>query len=438
MTTTQSPPRDVPFIPAPQSIAETGLEPSLVADLILKAVYLQGRAAGRDIADFLALPFRVIQEGLEFLRREQYCEILPGSGTSEQSYRYTLTSRGADKVAEVMERSAYVGPAPVPLRVYVEAVRYQSVRGAALSPRELEAALGDLVLSRRTLRTLGPAINSGRSVLLFGAPGNGKSTVAERLGRMLPGNVLIPYAVEANGHIIRVFDPRIHVAVESPEEENGDGNGGLTAGVERRRDRRWIKSQRPMVVAGGELTLQNLELLYDQTSKFYVAPLQMKANNGVLLVDDFGRQLIRPKELLNRWIVPLEKGWDYLSFQTGETVSIPFDCLIVFSTNMPPRQLGDEAFLRRIRHKVLIPNPTRSEFEEIFRRTAQRMRVPMEEDALQYLIETYYVAQGREFRGCHARDIIELMLDIARFEGVPPRVDRESIDRACAAYFIEE
>ena len=282
---------------------------------------------------------------------------------------------------------------------------------------------------------LGPAVNSGRSMLLYGGSGNGKSTITAAIGRMLPGEVLIPYAVDINGIIVKVFDPRVHQ--EIPERAAGAArehrqcNGG-----ERRRDRRWVVARRPMITAGGELTLKELELRYSPQSQFYIAPLQWKANSGILIVDDFGRQMISTKELLNRWIVPMEERIDHLSLHTGDMVEVPFDVLLIFSTNLHPSQLGDEAFFRRIRHKIEIPDPTREQFLEILSRVCQQREMPFDADAATHLVDTYYDRLGRGFKGCHPRDIVELMSDICAYHGETPVFTRRYLDQAAYSYFV--
>ena len=430
-----------PFISQPRKAEETGLDFGLLLDLCLKTIYYNGRPAARYIASQMALSFNVVEELLHFLKREQFCEVTGSTGLGEQNYNYALTAKGAEKAEEVLERGRYVGPAPVPFAQYVEVLGRQSVKKLVIDRERALRALDELVLDVQTLEAVGPAVNSGKAVLLYGGSGNGKSTMAKAIGGMLDGEVLVPHAIEVNGHIVKVFDHRTHEEVAPPliierrlpetEEEV------LPSGRERRRDRRWAMVRRPVVMAGGELTLRDLELRYDPVSKFYVAPLQVKANGGVLVIDDFGRQIVQPRELLNRWIVPMDKGWDNLMLQTGESVEVPFDVLLVFSTNLPPAQLGDEAFFRRIRHKVEVTNPTREHFLEILRRACANSRVPYSEAGAAYLIERHYETSGRPFRGCHPGDIVELVEDIAHFRGVEPRLEPELLDVACASYFVD-
>ncbi len=429
------------FIPQPRSVEETGLDFGLLLDLCVKTIYYGGRPAARQIAAQMALSFNAVEELLRFLKREQYCEVAGSAGLSEQNYNYTLTSKGVDKAEEALERSRYVGPAPVPFDRYIDVLERQSVKKLTIESERAMRALDELVLDQRTLQAVGPAVNSGKAVLLYGPSGNGKSTMAKAIGNMMQGEILVPHAVEVNGQIIKIYDPHTHEVVEVPppveRRQHDAADDALPTGFERRRDRRWVMVRRPLVVAGGELTLRDLEMRHDPVSKFYVAPLQVKANGGVLVIDDFGRQIVQPRELLNRWIVPMDKGWDNLTLHTGESIEVPFDVLLVFSTNIPPAQLGDEAFFRRIRHKVEVPNPTEENFLEILRRACAASGLPYSEEGAAHLVQRHYQATGRPFRGCHPRDIVELIQDIARFRGIEPRLDPELIDVACASYFVD-
>ena len=433
-------PRQAPFVPQPQTIEETGLDFGLLLDLCIKTMYYIGRPQARVISSQLGLAFRIVQEILTFLKREQLCEVVGSAGLGEQNYQYTLTGKGAEKAEEVLARGRYVGRAPIPFQKYLEFLERQSVKRLAVTREEVERVLSNLVLSERTLRSVGPAINSGKAMLLYGGSGNGKSTMARAIGAMLDGEVLVPYAIEINGQIIKVFDARIHEEVETtlPFERRSDDDGNaLPNGLERRRDQRWALVRRPVVMAGGELTLRDLELRFDPVSKLYMAPLQVKANGGALVIDDFGRQLVQPRELLNRWIVPMDKGSDHLTLQTGESIEIPFDVLLVFSTNLPPAQLGDEAFFRRIHHKIEIPNPTREEFLQILELVCRERDVTFSQEGASYLLEHHYAETGRPLRGCHPRDLMELVEDIARYRGRAPALETDLIDLACESYFVD-
>jgi predicted ATPase with chaperone activity len=424
-----------PFVPQPQTIDETGLDFSMILDLVIKAVYFAGRPAARQIAAQIALPFPVVDEVLAFMKREQMAEVVGSSGMGEQLYQYSLSAKGMEKAEEALSRNHYVGPAPVPFELYLDVLKAQSIRNIRLTPESVKRAVSHLVLDDSVTEALGPAVNSGRSMLIYGGSGNGKSTITGAVGRMLPGEVLIPYAIDINGIIVKLFDPRIHqeIAPEKPDRRSMEPNG---ASSERRRDRRWVVARRPMITAGGELTLAELELKYSQQSKFYIAPLQWKANSGIMIVDDFGRQMIQPKELLNRWIVPMEERVDHLALHTGDIVEVPFDCLLIFSTNLHPSQLGDEAFFRRIRHKLEIPDPTREQFLEILSRVCQQREMPVDPEAAHYLVDKYYTRLDRGFKGCHPRDIVEIIGDICVFHGDRPVFDRRYLDQAAHSYFV--
>jgi predicted ATPase with chaperone activity len=425
------------FAPAaPRTIEDTGLSVGFLADLVLKVLYFEGYISGYEVADAVRLPFKNITDRiLEFLKRDRFIEVKGSSGGAyaEAAYEYVITGIGIERAREILDRSQYAGPAPVTLDSYKAAIRKQALQNLAVSPRQVRNALSHLVLSERVLDQIGPAVNSSRSIFLFGHPGNGKTTIAEAVGFMiLQDEMVIPHAVEVNGQVIKVFDAVSHKAI-SDEELN---KHGLLGDIPRL-DRRWIRIRRPVVVTGGELTLESLDLNWDSVKKYYEAPLQMKANGGMFLIDDFGRQKIRPRDLLNRWIVPLEKRFDYLTLQTGNVIQIPFDMLIIFATNLEPRDLVDEAFLRRIRHKIDIQDPTFDEYREIFKRVARSRSVAYEEQILTHLLQDYYVKSNRELRACHPRDILDHLTDIARFQGISPQLTRELIDQACEGYFVD-
>jgi predicted ATPase with chaperone activity len=425
-----------PFVPQPQTIEETGLDFSLILDLVVKSIYFAGRPSGRQIAGQLALAFSVVDEVLAFMKREQLAEIVGSSGMGEQLYQYTLTGKGLEKAEEALSRNHYLGPAPVSFDAYLGVLQRQSIRNVRITPEGVDEALTDLVLDGAVSAALGPAVNSGRTMLLYGGSGNGKSTITHAIGRMLPGEALIPYAIDLNGVIVKVFDPRVHDEISPEKQMERRAADRSYGGPERRRDRRWVIARRPMITAGGELTLKDLELRYSPQSQFYIAPLQWKANSGILIVDDFGRQMIQPKELLNRWIVPMEERVDHLSLHTGDVVEVPFDVLLIFSTNLEPSQLGDEAFFRRIRHKIEIPDPSREQFLEILARICQQREIALDPQAALYLVEHYYERMDRGFKGCHPRDIVELVVDICSYHGEPPSFTRRHLDAACHSYFV--
>ena len=424
-----------PWVSQPQTIEETGLDFSMILDLVVKAIYFAGRPAARQVAAQIALPFSVVDEVFAFLKREQLAEVVGSAGMGEQLYQYSLSGKGLEKAEEALARNHYIGPAPVPFEVYLQVLKMQSIREMRVTPQVVDTALSHLVLDDAVCEALGPAVNSGRSMLLYGGSGNGKSTITGAIGKMLPGEVLIPYAVDINGIIVKVFDPRVHNEIPTEQQERR-GSAENANGGERRRDRRWVVARRPMITAGGELTLKELELRYSPQSQFYIAPLQWKANSGILIVDDFGRQMISTKELLNRWIVPMEERIDHLSLHTGDMVEVPFDVLLIFSTNLHPSQLGDEAFFRRIRHKIEIPDPSREQFLEILSRVCQQREIPFDPAAGLYLVDAYYDRLGRGFKGCHPRDIVDLMVDICVYHGEQPAFTRRYMDQAAHSYFV--
>jgi hypothetical protein len=424
------------FLPEPTSVDETGLDYGLILDLCLKTIYSIGRPPARVVCERMCLPFKVMEGALEFLRRQEYLEIVGSTGVNEQDYQYSLTSKGQHKTQEVLEANHYIGPTPVPFDFYTDVVSKQSVAHIEATPENLARAFQKLVLHPETVQQLGTAVGSGRSIFIYGPPGNGKSTVAECLVSLLSDQVLIPYAVEAFGQIIRVHDPRVHLSGDAPVVSQVDDNE-ITQAPDGR-DKRWEQSYRPLIIGGGEITMADLELRYSAVGKFYVAPAQVKANNGVLVIDDFGRQVVRPEEMLNRWMIPMDRRIDHLTLQTGETLTVPFDVMLLFATNLQPSQLGDEAFFRRIRHKIRISDPTEEEFRRILRMVAAERSIAYDEETAEYLIEAHYKQLGRPFRGVHPRDLFDLMEDMARYQGSAPVFDRTWVDRACRSYFVED
>ena len=416
---------EIPLPPEPQSVEQTGLSISFLADLALKTLYLRGQMTMSELATSLGLPItNVTDKVMEFLKGERLVEIRGGTGLSSAGYQFVIVDRGSEKAQEALNRSGYVGKAPVPLATYIAAVQRQTVSNITVSQEELARAFAHMVIPRETLGQLGPAINSGRSIFLFGPPGNGKTTIAEVLVSLLRGEVVLPYAVEVDQQVIKVYDQVYHRAALDP-----------VVADRLRFDHRWVVSKRPIVMTGGELTLETLDLIYDETSKFYEAPFQMKANGGIFMVDDFGRQRVSPKDLLNRWIVPLEKRVDYLTLHTGKKIEIPFDMLIVFSTNLDPADLVDEAFLRRIRYKIGIEAPTVAQYEEIFKRMCARKEIEYRADALSQIL-AHYRRKNLGLRSCHPRDILEQLHDTARFLGRPAELSPDLIDMACESYFV--
>ena len=410
--------------PRVNSIEDTGIDSSFISELLLKHIYFGGVIAGAALATNMCLPYyQVVQTLLESLKTQNFIEVRGSAGVLSTTYRYALTDKGQNKVKEAFERSTYAGPCPVTLQDYTFAVKRQSIRTVVVTREELSAAFAGLVFSQQTLDQIGPAINSGRSIFLFGPPGNGKTTIAEVSATLLGGNIYVPYAILVEGQIIRVYDEAHHHRVSETDPELID--------------QRWVLSKRPVVVVGGELTLNELDLQLSEESRVYEAPLQMKANAGMFLIDDFGRQQISPRALLNRWIIPLERRIDYLTLITGNKLQIPFDELLIFSTNLDPKDLMDDAFLRRIRYKIHIQPPTIDEFREIFKRTCAQRSIDYNESALGYIYNEYYVKLGLQLRSCHPRDLLDQLMDIARYLRVKPMLAKELIDLACKSYFVK-
>jgi predicted ATPase with chaperone activity len=415
----------------PMSVAELGLDGGMVRDLTLKFLYYRGRMTRTELADELKVSGPVMEEILQSLTHDSLLMVMGSEGTSSAAYQYAITQKGVDRAEAAIARGGYVGPVPVPLQDYIDQVKAQTVVDAEVAREEVIRALGGLVLAEETVGRIGRAASSRKPTLLYGASGNGKTTAVLTLGTVVGGNVRIPYAIEVVGQVVHLFDPSKHVAID-----DSAGEVDYDDLLRPRTDKRWVTISRPVIWAGGELTRHSLELVYDDETKVYEAPLQLKANGGTLIIDDFGRQQMPAVQLLNRWIVALEGGLDHLTMHTGQTIEVPFDVLVLFSTNLPPDRLADEAFLRRIRYKVELPNPTQSEYREIFRRECAASNMAYADDAIDHLMDHWYVAHNRQMRGCHPRDIVEAIVDAAKYESRQPVLSRESVDEACTTYFL--
>jgi len=413
------------------NLEDTGLTKLHVSDLVLKVMYFSGDMTGHAISEVVRLPFTGVLDGvMEFLKREKFVEVRGSGGFGEAGFRYVISSKGSEKAREALERSQYAGAAPVSVNQYIDSMHEQNKDRQPVHQQDLRKLMENLVVSDEMLSKVGPAVNSGRSIFLYGPPGNGKTTIAERVGRMILGEDLwLPYAVDIDGQIIQIFDSINH--------ELSEDNVQVKSGTGVVSDPRWVRIKRPMIMVGGELTMAGLDLVYDEVNKYYEAPFQVKANGGMFLIDDFGRQQVRPIDLLNRWIVPLEKGIDFLTLNNGRKIEVPFFVMIVFSTNLDPKDLVDEAFLRRIRHKIEVGNPTYEQFREIFKIMCRIKKVPYDEQGLAYLLKEWYINHDRDLRMVHPRDILSQLIDIASYLDVQPLLSRDLIDQAAASYFVE-
>lgn len=416
---------DENFCPAePATIEETGLGEEFVEQAICKHLAIFGTNNGRAIADHICLPFRAVESLLSTLRTNQI--VVHAGSAPFNDYYYTLTSQGRERAQAFLDACAYVGPAPVPLMDYVISVEAQSITAEAPGPERLAAAVRDISVDPQIFDRIGPAINSGAGMFLYGAPGNGKSTLAKRLTMCFGQEIWIPHALYEDGQIIKFYDSAYHK--QAPAADRGVVKSG-------RYDRRWLKICRPTVVVGGELTMDNLELRHDARGNINEAPLQMKSNCGCLLIDDFGRQRIEPAQLLNRWIVPLEMRHDFLTLSTGKKLQVPFDQLVIFSTNLEPRDLVDEAFLRRIPYKIEIGDPSEQEFHLLFKLYANSFGCEYRREVVEDVLARHYRPTGRRLRRCHARDLLLQIRSYCNYARLPMEMRSEFFDRAVKTYF---
>jgi predicted ATPase with chaperone activity len=422
-----------PIPPSPEKLADTGLSADAVRDLLLKVLYVQGSRTGQYLADFLRLPFPLVDEELLTLQQRRFIEVRGTTAPHRGSYLFDLGEEGRNRAREALEASQYVGPLPVPLSQYQHWIHAQSIKLAQVTQETLHAGFSHLVLEDSIFDILGPAVNSSKSIFLYGHPGNGKTAIAEAIAEMLGGELYLPYAVDIDGQIMLVYDPVHHQEIKT--EDVGVGIESLWKSGPSY-DRRYARVRRPVVLTGGELTLDQLDLRYDPFTKLYQAPFQVKANGGVLIVDDFGRQRVPPRDLLNRWIVPLEKRLDYLTLHTGGKFPVPFDCLLIFATNLDPAELVEEAFLRRIHYKIPVTNPSRAQYEQIFRAQCAAEGLSYEPRAVAYVFAEFYDRLGIPPRGCHPRDLIAHVQDIAKYRDIPPQLSQDLLEGACRSYFL--
>ena len=410
----------------PTSISETGLPASLIESLLLKRLAIVGVTSGRQLSNDLCLPFPVLENIYQHLRSRRM--IVHQGSAPLNDYNYSLTDEGRDRAQILSQSCSYVGPAPVPLMDYVLSAEAQTIRAESPKRNQLRQAFRDISINESLFESLGPAINSGAGLFLYGEPGNGKSTIAQRITKCFGHEIWIPYTLFEDGQIIKLFDAAYHLPA------NNDTDTLLSSFSW---DRRWVKIRRPTVVVGGELTMDSLEIRHDPISNVSEAPLQMKSNCGCLLVDDFGRQRIEAKELLNRWIVPLENRIDFLKLSTGKKIQVPFEQLIIFSTNLDPSKLADEAFLRRIPYKIEICDPSPKEFHHLFEIYCGRMECEYDSAVVDDLLQRHYIAAGRRLRRCQPRDLLKQIQSFCAYNELPMQLRPEYFDRVVKSYFTD-
>ena len=425
--------RDVVAFPdPPQSVEDAGIPFDLILQLALKTLHFAGELSGSELSRRLGLDFQVIQGALELLKVQQQISIVGGGMVGGASYRYRISDSGRVRAALFLESSHYVGVAPVPLAQYQAYMRaYRAAAPRVATQARVRQAFSHLVISDSVLDQLGPAINAGHSMFVYGPPGNGKTVISQAIHNLLEGDIAIPHALEIEGQIVRLFDPVNHEVVDTGADDNSltTGHGG---------DRRWVRCRRPMVMVGGELTLSSLELSYNPTTGFYRAPVQAVANGGVLVIDDFGRQQCSPRDLLNRWIVPLESRVDFLTLQSGQKFELPFMTMIVFATNVRPAELVDEAFLRRIQYKIFAESPSVQDFKTIFSACCRDLGATAEPGLVERVLVDYYRPRNIPLRGCHPRDLIGRALSQIEYLGLPHELTATLLEDACASYFVQD
>ncbi len=430
----ESPMRDGGRPKAPRSMRETGLEEGFLIDLLLKVMYRMGLERASEISRVVKLSVGVVDEMFSICQELKLVETLGQRGASlTAEMRYQLSGHGRRRAAEALAKSEYAGPAPVPLDDFVAQCKAQSIRNEVLSRSMLEKVFRELTLAEELMEKIGPAVNSGQSIMLYGPAGNGKSSIAIAITRAYQDQVYLPYCFEVDNQVITLYDPTVHERLDSDDE----GGEGLRRGS--KWDKRYVVCRRPAVVAGGELTIDSLNLAFNPTSRVYEAPLQLKAVGGVLVVDDFGRQRHTPQEMINRLIIPLEVKVDYLSLQTGRKFGVPFDPVVIFSTNIPPAALADEAALRRLRYKIYVGQPDEELYVRIFVRCAQRFGLDVKPEILEYLLlELYPNQRGAELHAFHPRFLIEQTLSICTYEGAKPELRKDFLKRAWINLFSRD
>ncbi len=415
----------------PQTLDDLHIPQSIVLDILMRLLFNEGNVSLSRFTEVLKLPSRLLDEILLWMQKEHLVEVSKAnSQLGRLAYVYALTDAGEQRARDAFERSLYVGPVPVSIPYYNRGIELQAKRQTRIPKTQVKNSLTPLVLPEDFHRRIGPAINSGTSLFLYGPPGNGKTTIAETIGKLISGidPIWMPYSITAGGHIVQIHDRLVHKLIPI--------DGGRTADFGRI-DMRWGYFHRPSVMVGGELKMEALDLLFDPVAKIYEAPLQLKANGGMFLIDDFGRQQVRPIDLLNRWIVPLENEVDFLRLSSGQTIVVPFKLLILFSTNLDPLELVDDAFLRRIHIKVEVTPPDEKLFYQIFTRACNEHNITFDKDSFVYLLQNWYHKTGRPMQAVHPRDILRTVTALCEYEEINPRLTPELIDAACQSYFVD-
>ena len=420
--------------PAPRSLADTGLTTVMMRDILLKTMFRQNLEQVTELARAMCLPVNVTQELIDLTRTQKLVEAtgtLHANSGGEMGYQ--LSDAGKARALDALSQSEYYGPMPIPMLDYAEQVKRQSIRNILVTRQQLLSSMGHLILPNELLDHLGPAVSAGRSILMYGPPGNGKSSISNGIRDALGDNIFVPRAIEYSGQVITVYDPIVHTIAEDLVDDPTN-----LRRTSNRYDRRYVLCSRPTVVTGGELTLDMLDLVYNPTSRTYQAPLQLKSTGGVFIVDDLGRQSEPPQALINRWIVPLEEGKDILALQSGEKFETPFDTLVIFSTNFHPNEIFDKAALRRIFFKIKIDGPHQQDYLKIFAMVAKKRKMPLNEEALIHLIKKKYPTIDNIYANYQPIFLIDQMIAICEFEGIPYQMTPDLIDRAWANMFVKE
>ncbi|WP_375280300.1 ATPase [Pseudooctadecabacter sp.] len=425
---------DVMAPPAPKTLESMSLSPVMMRDIMIKTMFRTNLESARDLAKAVCLPVNITQQLIDAARDQRLCEATGTmSAGSSNEMGYQLTDMGKQRALDALAQSEYFGPMPVPLEVYREQVKRQSIRNIHVTRDQLLNAMGHLILPPTLLDQLGPAVGAGRSILMYGPPGNGKSSISNGIRDALGDKIYIPRAIEYSGQVITVYDPIVHSAAE--EDVDDPNSLRRTSG---RYDTRYVKCERPTVITGGELTLEMLDLVYNPVARTYQAPLQLKSSGGIFIIDDLGRQAEPPQAIVNRWIVPLEENRDILALQSGEKFEVPFDTLVIFSTNFHPNEIFDKAALRRIFFKIKIDGPDQEDFLKIFAMMARKRKMPLDESALIHLLQKKYPTIDNVYANYQPIFLIDQMISICEFEGIPYQMSPDLIDRAWANMFVKE